>query len=112
MKVCLIFIFSFSLYFTSLSQSRFEVSTDIAYQNAKKGVYWILSNIPEGKSRISNELISNNKLIASVKLYKRINGVRVTSTGHYKTTEVEIKFYMSNDSLKADGYLKKSVSEK
>ncbi len=111
MKVCLICIFSFSLYFTSLAQSKFEVETDIAYQNAKKGVYWVLSNIPEEKSRVSNELISNNKLIAEVKLYKKINGVKITSVGHYKTTEVEIRFYMSNDSLEADGYLKKKESQ-
>jgi hypothetical protein len=88
-------------------QSKLGNTTDKAYQNAKKGVYWVLSNIPEEKSRISNDLISDNKLIASVKLYKKINGVEITSVGHYKTTEVQIKFYMSNDSLKADGYLKK-----
>jgi hypothetical protein len=92
---------------TAYSQNKFENSADKAYQNAKKGVYWVLSNIPQEKSRISNDLISNNKLIASVKLYKKINGVEITSVGHYKTTEVQIKFYMSNDSLKADGYLEK-----
>jgi hypothetical protein len=91
-----------SLY--SLAQTKTEGDIDLAYQNAKKGVYWALSNIPVKKSTIDNDLIGEDKLYASVKLNKEVNGVKVVSTGYYQTYEVEIMIYKSYESLKSEGY--------
>jgi len=83
-----------------------QKDADMAFQNAKKGIIWVLSNIPENKSRVSHDLIAKNKLVSSVKLEVEVNGVKVNSTGFYNTTEVNIKLYRSIDSLKKEGYLK------
>ena len=77
---------------------------NIAYQNAKKGIYWGLSNIPGKKSSLDNDLIGEDKLYASVKVSKEIQGVKVSSKGYYNTNEVEITIYRSYESLKAEGY--------
>lgn len=79
---------------------------DKAYSNAKKGMYWALSNIPEKKSRISHELVADNKLYSNVKLNKKVNGVKVESTGFYNSNEVTIVIYISTDSLISAGYIK------
>ena len=86
------------------SQASTEQDMESAFQNAKKGIYWALSNIPVKKSTIDNDLIADDKLAASVKLSKEINGVKVTSKGYYNTNEVEITIYKSFESLKAEGY--------
>jgi len=88
----------------SYSQVKTDQDIDIAYQNAKKGVYWALSNIPIKKSRIENDLIAEDRLYASVRLDKEVNGVKVVSRGFYQTHEVEITIYKSYDSLKTEGY--------
>ena len=90
--------------FVLIAQSKTENDIDLAYQNAKKGVYWALSNIPVKKSTVDNDLIGENELYASVKLSKEINGVKVVSKGYYNTNEVEIKIYKSYESLKAESY--------
>ncbi|MCW8811071.1 MAG: hypothetical protein OQK64_08960 [Ignavibacteriaceae bacterium] len=87
-----------------LAQAKTEQDIDVAYQNAKKGIYWALSNIPGKKSTMDNDLIAEDKLYASVKLSKEVNGVKVSSKGYYQTNEVEITIYKSYESLKAEGY--------
>jgi hypothetical protein len=86
------------------AQSKTDSDIDVAYQNAKKGIYWGLSNIPGKKSSLDNDLIGEDKLYASVKVEKEIQGVKVTSKGYFDTNEVEITIYRSYESLKAEGY--------
>jgi hypothetical protein len=93
------------------SQEKLESDIDYAYQNAKKGIYWALSNIPEKKTKLESELIADDKLYAEVKLYKEVNGVKIESTGFFHSNEVRIKIYKSYDSLEKDGYLKKKGEE-
>ena len=87
-------------------QNKNEENINAAFLNAKKGMYYALSNIPENKSRFNRELVDQNRLFAKVKLSKEINGVKIESTGYSSSTEVTIKIYRSIDSLKTDGYLK------
>ncbi len=84
---------------------------DYAYQNAKKGIYWALSNIPEKKTKLDNKLIADDKLYAKVKLHKEVNGIKVESIGYYHSNEVRIQIYKSYNSLEKDGYLKKESEE-
>jgi len=88
----------------SYSQVKTEQDIDMAYQNAKKGIYWALSNIPGKKATMDNDLIAEDKLYASVKLSKEVNGVKVNSVGYFQTNQVEITIYKSYESLKAEGY--------
>lgn len=99
----------FSLF--CFSQEKLKSDIDYAYQNARKGIYWALSNIPEKKTKLESDLIADDKLYADVKLYKEVNGVKVESTGYYHSNEVRIKIYKSYDSLEKDGYLKKESEE-
>ena len=87
-------------------QTDLESDIDSALQNAKKGVYWVLNNIPEKKSKLDNELISENKLYSSVKLTKEINGFKIESTGYHNSYSVTIKLFRSDDNLINDGYIK------
>jgi hypothetical protein len=87
-------------------QNKKEENIDAAFQNAKKGIYYALSNIPENKLRLNQELVDHNRLLTKVKLSKGINGVKIESTGYSSSTEVTIKIYRSIDSLITDGYLK------
>ena len=89
----------------SLAQQKLEEDIEVAFQNAKKGVYYALSNIPPKKARLDGNLITNDILIANVKLSKEVNGVKVESTGYYYSNEVKIVVYKSNDSLIKDGYV-------
>lgn len=91
--------------FNFYAQQKLEDDIEIAFQNAKKGVYYALSNIPPKKARMDSNLISNDILLASVKLTKEINGVKVESIGYYHSNEVKVVVYKSNDSLIKDGYL-------
>jgi hypothetical protein len=86
------------------AQAKTEQDIDVAYQNAKKGIYWALSNIPGKKSTMDNDLIAEDKLYASIKLSKEVNGVKVSSVGYYQTNQVEITIYKSYESLKTEGY--------
>ncbi len=109
MKVLLLIIFLIPL--TTRAQRQMETSLDLAYHNAKKGVYWALANIPENKSRIQSDLIAGEKLYASVKLTKEFNGVKIVSTGYNESTGVSITVYRSTDGLIRDGYIKISTRE-
>jgi len=103
----LIYLLSLLLIIPSINlfaQAKTEQDIDVAYQNAKKGIYWALSNIPGKKSTMDNDLIAEDKLYASVKLSKEVNGVKVSSVGYYQTNQVEITIYKSYESLKTEGY--------
>jgi hypothetical protein len=93
------------------SQSKIEDDIEFALVNAKKGIYWALSNIPVKKSKIEKSIVNEDKLLAKVKVAKELNGVRVESTGYNQTNEVTIVLYRSRDSLIKDGYIKKSDLE-
>ncbi len=107
LTIALVFFFSLICF----SQEKLESDIDYAYQNAKKGIYWALANIPEKKNKLESDLISDDKLYAVVKLHKEVNGIKVESTGYYHSNEVRIKIYKSFDSLEKDGYLKKEGEE-
>jgi hypothetical protein len=93
------------------SQDKIESDIDYVLQYAKKGIYWALANIPERKSSLNNDLISEDRLYASVRLEKEVNGIKIESTGFYNTLEIKITIYRSNDSLELNGYLKNDEKE-
>ncbi len=101
----LIFILFAVTFSTAFPQAKIENQIDLAYKNAVKGVYWALSNIPEDKSRIENDLIADDNIYADVTLYKEVEGVKIISLGYNNTNTVEITIYKSNDNLKNEGYL-------
>lgn len=100
----LFFLITFFGSITVLAQAKTDEDMNLAFQNAKKGIYWALSNIPGKKATIENDLIAEDKLYASVKLSKEVNGVKVSSKGYYQTNEVQITIYKSYESLKSEGY--------
>lgn len=79
---------------------------DSAFNNAKKGIYWSLSNLPEKKSSLENDLIIRDNHIASVKAEKQINGFKIVSTGYFESYEVQIKLFKSNEALINEGFVK------
>lgn len=89
------------------AQSKIDDDISPAMMNAKKGVYWALSNIPGKKAKIENDLIANDKLYSSVKLQKEVGGVKIESTGYSESISVTIIVYRSYDNLKKEGYIKK-----
>lgn len=58
------------------------------------------------KAKLENDLIVEDKLLASVKLDKEINGIKIVSVGFNNSNEVTIKIFKSYDSLVKEGYLK------
>jgi hypothetical protein len=80
----------------------------LAYQHAKKGVYWGLSNLKGKKTKFENKLISQDKLIATIKISKEINGAIIESTGHNESSEVTIIVHRSYDSLVKEGFIEKN----
>ncbi|MFC2094293.1 hypothetical protein ACFLSH_01560 [Bacteroidota bacterium] len=105
MKTLFVLALTVLLSTTGFSQEKIESDIDYAYQNAKKGIYWALSNIPQKKSKAESDLIADDRLYAHVKLDKEVNGVKIVSTGYYQTNKVTISIYRSNDTLKENGYL-------
>lgn len=103
-KALLLFLFIPLLLSAQDRQNQFDKDVEQAFVHAKKGVYFALSNIPESKGSMNQDLIEDDTLIASIKLTKETNGVRVESTGIYKTYSVEIVVYRSYDSLENDGF--------
>jgi len=103
-----IYLFLIILVFSGLvkAQADLESDIDMTIQNAKKGIYWALNNIPEKKSKLDNDLIAENKLFASVKLSKEINGIKIEATGFNNSYAVTIKLFRSNESLIKDGFIK------
>ena len=104
-----ILIVTVFLFFIGNNNAQTKIEDDIspALINAKKGIYWALSNIPGKKAKVENELIANDKLYSSVKLQKEIGGVKIESTGFSESVSVTITVYRSYDNLKKDGYIKK-----
>jgi len=58
------------------AQSKTEDDIEVSYQNAKKGIYWALENIPEKKVKLENDLIADDKLFAKIKVEKEIEELR------------------------------------
>ena len=104
MKYLTLFLFIISVCLTAQTKTDEEINT--AFQNAKKGIYWALANIPEKKLRIKNDLIFDDKLYCKVKLDKKINGVKIESTGYFNSNQVTIIVYKSIDSLINEGFIK------
>lgn len=100
---------TFALLFFGLSNAQTKIDDDIspAFMNAKKGIYWALSNIPGKKIKIENDLIANDKLYSTIKLQKEVGGVKIESTGYSESISITITVYRSFDSLKKEGYIKK-----
>ncbi len=94
-----------------LSQSKVEEDIEAALVNAKKGVYWALSNLQGKKAKFEKSLIADDKLIAKVKVSKELNGIKIESTGFSQTNELSIVLYKSSESLIKDGYIKKGELE-
>jgi hypothetical protein len=93
------------------SQSQIENDIESSLVNAKKGVYYALSNLQGKKAKFEKSLIADDKLISKVKVSKELNGVKIESTGYYQTNEITITLYRSKDSLLKDGYIKKGDLE-
>ena len=74
MKALQIIVIFLLVQFSSLAQTKTDGDIDLAYQNAKKGIYWALSNIPGKKATLDNDLIGEDKLYAAVKLSKEVKG--------------------------------------
>jgi hypothetical protein len=108
MKYLSIFIF-FLMSTFAVAQNKIDNEINTAYQNAKKGIYWALSNIPEQKNRLNNELVADDKLYCKIKLDKKINGVKIQSTGYFDTNQVTIIIYKSYDTLIEEGFIKKKT---
>ncbi len=104
MKYLTLFLFIISVCVAAQTKTDEEINT--AFQNAKKGIYWALANIPAKKSRIKNDLIFDDKLYCKVKLDKKINGVKIESTGFFNSNQVTVLIYKSNDILKEEGFIK------
>ena len=64
MKALQIIVIFLLVQFSSLAQTKTDGDIDLAYQNAKKGIYWALSNIPGKKATLDNDLIGEDKLYA------------------------------------------------
>ena len=108
-KLSLIILVLSSL--TLLAQNNYEEKLNLAYSNAKKGIYYALSNIPEKRNKLEEELIFEDQIIARVKLSKEVEGVRIESTGIYECNEVTVKLYRSFDLLRKEGYLTENLTE-
>jgi hypothetical protein len=93
------------------SQSKIESDIESSLINAKKGIYYALSNLQGKKSKFEKSLIADDNLIAKVKVSKELNGIRLESTGFYQTNELTIVIYKSSESLIKDGYIKKGDLE-
>lgn len=94
-----------------LPQSKVEEDIEAALVNAKKGVYWALSNLQGKKAKFEKSLIADDKLIAKVKVSKELNGIKIESTGFSETNELSVVLYRSSESLIKDGYVKKGELE-
>lgn len=98
--------------FLFLFASQFPVSLktdqiiDCAFLNAKKGIYWGLSQCSSERKSIRSNLVDDDKLVCSVRVEKEINGVQVESSGFYGGCEVKILVHKSTDNLMREGFLK------
>lgn len=95
-------LFIFILTSISFSQSiqnqdSTSVEDDIvfAFKNAMKGVLWTIENYPYKKDATYKDLISDNKKICSIKIFKQEGGLKIISAGYYNSSTVEITTYKS-----------------
>ncbi len=93
------------------SQSKLESDIESALVNAKKGIYYALSNLQGKKAKFEKSLIADDKLVAKVKVSKELNGIKIESVGFFQTNELTIVVYKSSESLIKDGYIKKGELE-
>jgi hypothetical protein len=107
LKYFLTFVTALLLVTSNNAQTKVNEDMEPAILNAKKGIFWVLSNIPSKKAKLDHDLIANDKLTARVKLEKGIGGVKIESTGYSETISVTITLYKSYDNLKKEGYIKK-----
>jgi hypothetical protein len=108
------YLFILSILFLTqiiFSQSKIESDIESSLVNAKKGVYYALSNLQGKKAKFEKSLIADDKLIAKVKVSKELNGIKIESTGFSQTNELSIVLYRSSESLIKDGYIKKGDLE-
>jgi len=96
---------------TVFPQTKIESDIESTLVNAKKGVYYALSNLQGKKAKFEKSLIADDKLIAKVKVSKELNGIKIESTGFSETNELTVILYKSADSLIKDGYIKKGELE-
>ncbi|MBZ0179388.1 MAG: hypothetical protein K8F36_08855 [Melioribacteraceae bacterium] len=87
-------------------QNKSDELLDQAILKAKKGIYWAYENIPLKKSSLKESLISEDELVAEVKIDKTIEGVIIESKGYSGTYTAQLTIYKSYDSLVKEGYLK------
>jgi hypothetical protein len=111
MKILSLSVFIFLFSNLSIAQAKIEEDITTTLQNAKKGVYWALSNIPVKKAKVEKSIINEDKLVAKVKVFRELFGIKIESTGYYLTNEVTITLYRSSESLLKDGYIKKGELE-
>ena len=112
MKVVVILLFPILMFGQTLEnksadadKSGFNNKVDIAFANAMKGVYFAFENIPERKNSISKDLVSDDELIAKVKISKEVGGVYVQSVGFYNTFKITAEIYRDYKSLKDEGLI-------
>jgi len=106
MKIVVILLFPILMFGQPVEKkSGFKDKVDIAYANAMKGIYFALENIPERKNSISKDLISDDELIAKIKISKGVGGVYVQSVGFYNTFKVTTEIYRDYKSLKDEGLI-------
>ena len=106
MKVLAVLLFPILLFGQTVQEkSEFKDKVDSAYANAMKGVYFALENIPERKNSVSKDLISDDKLIAKVKISKGVNGVSVVAIGFYNSYKITAEVYRDYKSLKDESYI-------
>ncbi len=104
-------IFFLLISFTIAAQQQFDAKIDSAFANAKKGVQWSFSHIPDSKKTLNHDLIVGDKLVSSTKLYKEYTGVKVVSEGYFESISVSITVYKSYSNLVSEGYIRKADLE-
>jgi len=87
------------------SQLKTAENIDLAFINAKKGIYWGLSQSAAKQNSIKNNLIESDKLISAVRVEKEVNGLHIEAAGYYDGIEVIISIYKSTDNLIKEGFL-------
>lgn len=98
------FLFACAFVFAAVNQTM-DDAINSALQNSKRGIYYALSNLKKPKAKLENKLVVENRLYASVKLSKEVNGVKVESTGYHDGAEVTIVVYRSYADLIKEGYI-------
>lgn len=104
-----IFFFLFTANFPF--QPNTEKNIEIAFLNAKKGMYWGLSQSTAKRNLIMENLIDNDRVIAAVRVEKEVNGLHVESSGYNESCEVKISIYKSTDNLIKEGFLSTPVPD-